>query len=99
MLVTKKVGYSASFPSARNTVVHFTEDFINKALLYVTPNEQPKGLNAMEKWQKKWMAQHPDASLQEFSVALSQHMTQTSVALMVGQIVFFIAVLLVAKAI
>lgn len=52
----------------------------------------------MEKWQKKWMAQHPDASLQEFSVALSQHMTQTSVTLIVEQTVFFIAVLLVAKA-
>lgn len=52
----------------------------------------------MEKWQEKWMAQHPDASLQEFAVALSQRMTRTSVALMAGQIVIFIAVLLVSSA-
>ncbi len=53
----------------------------------------------MEKWQKKWMAQHPDASLQEFAVALSLRMTRTSVALMAGQIVIFIAVLLITAAI
>lgn len=41
----------------------------------------------MEKWQEKWMAQHPDASLQEFAVALSQRMTRTSVALMAGVMV------------
>lgn len=53
----------------------------------------------MEKWQRKWMAQHLDASLQEFAAALSQRMTRTSVAVMVGQMVIFIAVLLVASAI
>ncbi len=53
----------------------------------------------MKKWQEKWMAQHPDASLQEFTVALSQRMTLASVALMAGQIVIFIAVLLIASAI
>lgn len=52
----------------------------------------------MEKWQKKWMEQHPDASLQEFAVTLSQRMTRISVALMAGQIVIFIVVLLVASA-
>jgi len=58
-----------------------------------------KGVNAMEKWQKKWMAQHPNASLQEFAVALSQRMTRTSVFLMAAQIVVFIAILLIASVI
>lgn len=53
----------------------------------------------MEKWQKKWMVQHPDASLQEFAVALSQHMTRTSVALIAAQIMVFIAVLLISSVI
>ena len=53
----------------------------------------------MEKWQRKWMAQHPDASLQEFAVAHSQRMTRTSVFLMAAQIVVFIAVLLIASVI
>ena len=53
----------------------------------------------MEKWQRKWMAQHHDASLQEFAVALSQRMTRTSVILMAAQIVVFIAVLLIASVI
>lgn len=53
----------------------------------------------MEKWQKKWMAEHPDASLQEFAVALSQRMTRTSIALMAIQIVSFIVILLIASAI
>ena len=53
----------------------------------------------MEKWQRKWMAQHPDASLQEFAVALSQRMNRTSVILMAAQIVVFIAVLLIASVI
>lgn len=49
----------------------------------------------MGQWQKKWMAQHPNASLQEFAVAVSQRMTRTSVALMV----VFIAVLLICPVI
>lgn len=52
----------------------------------------------MEKWQKKWMAEHPNASLQEFAVALSQKMTRTSVMLMSIQIVAFIVILLIASA-
>lgn len=51
----------------------------------------------MEKWQRKWMAQHPDASLQEFAVALSRRMTRTYVLLMAAQIVVFIVVLLIAS--
>lgn len=53
----------------------------------------------MEKWQKRWMAQHPDALLKEFAFALSQRMTRISVTLMGVQIVLFIAVLLIASVI
>lgn len=53
----------------------------------------------MERWQRKWMAQHPDASLQEFAVALSQRMTRTFVFVIAAQIVVFIAVLPIASVI
>lgn len=53
----------------------------------------------MKKQQRKWMAQHPDAFLQEFSDELSQQTTQTSAALSAGQIVPPTAVSLVASAI
>lgn len=51
----------------------------------------------MEKWQKRWIDQHPKASLQEFAVALSQRMIQTSVALMGAHIAAFITVLLLTS--
>ena len=53
----------------------------------------------MEKWQKKWMAQHPEAFLQEFSSEHFQQTMQTSAALSAGQIVPPTAVSLVASAI
>lgn len=51
----------------------------------------------MDRWQKKWMTQHPGASLQEFAVALSQQMTQTSILLMATQIVVFITILTITS--
>lgn len=51
----------------------------------------------MDRWQKKWMTQHPNASLQEFAVALSQRMTRTSILLMATQIVVFITILTITS--
>lgn len=50
---------------------------------------------SIEKWSKKWMDEHKDASMQDFAVALSKRMMMTSVLTLVIQVVGFIAVICV----
>lgn len=47
----------------------------------------------IEKWSKKWMDEHKDATIQQFAVALSKRVMFVSVLAMVIQVVGFIAVL------
>ena len=47
----------------------------------------------IEKWSKKWMDEHKDATIQQFAVVLSKRVMFVSVLAMVIQVVGFIAVL------
>ena len=49
----------------------------------------------IEKWSKKWMDEHKDASIQEFAVALSRRMMFVSVFAMCIQVLGFISVIVV----
>ena len=49
----------------------------------------------IEKWSKKWMDEHKDASIQEFAVALSRRMMFVSVFAMCIQVIGFISVIVV----
>lgn len=49
----------------------------------------------IDKWSKKWMDEHKDASMQEFAIALSKRVMMTSVLTLIIQVVGFIAVICV----
>lgn len=49
----------------------------------------------IEKWSKKWMDEHKEASMQEFAVALSKRIMTTSISMLIIQAVAFIGILAV----